>query len=99
MRINFFPNEVLLGANKKAKEPAGNQKGQINFVDTLKEAIYSTNDIISDANKASLDLASGKTINIHEAMIKMQKADIALRLLITSANKLIEGYNELTRLR
>ncbi len=54
---------------------------------------------MTDANKASLDLASGKTINIHEAMIKMQKADIALRLLISSANKLIEGYNELTRLR
>ncbi|MEA3221895.1 MAG: flagellar hook-basal body complex protein FliE [Thermodesulfobacteriota bacterium] len=82
-----------------AKEPTGDQKGQISFVDTLKDAIYSTNDLITDANKASLALASGKATNIHEAMIKMQKADIALRLLITSANKLIEGYNELSRLR
>jgi flagellar hook-basal body complex protein FliE len=99
MRINHFPTEVIPGVNGKAKKPVGDQKGQINFIDTLKEAIHSTNDIITDANKASLDLASGKSINIHEAMIKMQKADIALRLLITSANKLIEGYNELTRLR
>lgn len=99
MRINPFPTEVAPGVNGKATKPTPDQKGRIDFIDTLKEAIHSTNDIMTDANKASLDLASGKTINIHEAMIKMQKADIALRLLISSANKLIEGYNELTRLR
>jgi flagellar hook-basal body complex protein FliE len=32
-------------------------------------------------------------------MIAMQKADISLRLLVKMTNKIIEGYNELNRLR
>ncbi|MCD6280284.1 MAG: flagellar hook-basal body complex protein FliE [Deltaproteobacteria bacterium] len=69
------------------------------FVESLKNAIDKTNKVIEDANQASLRLAEGKSVNIHEAMIKMQKADIMLRLLVTSTNKLIQGYNELMRLR
>ncbi|MCD6570279.1 MAG: flagellar hook-basal body complex protein FliE [Deltaproteobacteria bacterium] len=95
MRINPFEAGASLSINPKANPPKAEQA----FVDTLKEAINATDDIIKDANKASLELASGKATNIHEAMIKMQKADITLRLLVSSANKLIEGYNELMRLR
>ncbi len=69
------------------------------FMRTLEDAIDKTNKIIKDANQASLKLAEGKSVNIHETMIKMQKADIMLRLLVTSTNKLIQGYNELMRLR
>jgi len=69
------------------------------FVKSLSDAIDATNKMIEDANKTSLELAEGKSGNIHEAMIKMQKADIMLRLLVASTNKLINGYNELMRLR
>jgi len=69
------------------------------FVDTLKEVINTTNDRIKDSDKASLELASGKSGNIHESMIAMQKADLSVRLLVSVTNKLVQGYNELTRLR
>jgi len=71
----------------------------LDFVDTLKEAIASTNKLAKDSEQAALDLSSGKSPNIHEAMIAMQKADISLRLLVKMTNKIIEGYNELNRLR
>ena len=46
-----------------------------------------------------MDLSSGRSANIHEAMIAMQKADITLRLLVNMTNKLIDGYNNLNNLR
>jgi flagellar hook-basal body complex protein FliE len=71
----------------------------LDFVDTLKETIDSTNKLAKESEKAALDLSSGKSANIHEAMIAMQKADVSLRLLVKMTNKIIEGYNELNRLR
>lgn len=77
--------------------PTGKSAGA-DFVDTLKEAIDSTNKLVKESEQAAADLASGRAPNIHEAMIAMQKADITLRLMVTMTNKLIEGFNELKRL-
>jgi flagellar hook-basal body complex protein FliE len=76
------------------------QKGKgLDFVETLKDAIKQTDSMVKESDKAALELSMGKTANIHEAMIAMQKSDITLRLLVAMTNKLIEGYNELNRLR
>jgi flagellar hook-basal body complex protein FliE len=69
------------------------------FVDTLKQAIRSTNSQISESERMGVELAQGRSGNIHETMIAMQKADISAQLLVAMTNKLIEGYNQLTQLR
>jgi flagellar hook-basal body complex protein FliE len=71
----------------------------LDFVDTLKEVIDSTNKLVKESEKTALDLSSGKSTNIHEAMIAMQKADISLRLLVKMTNEIIGGYKELNTLR
>jgi flagellar hook-basal body complex protein FliE len=71
----------------------------LDFVNTLKEVIDSTNTLTKESEKAALDLSSGKSANIHEAMIAMQKADISLRLLVKMTNEIISGYKELNTLR
>ena len=71
----------------------------LDFVDTLKEAIDSANTVVRESERAASDLSSGKAPTIHEAMIAMQKADIDIRLLVAVTNKLIDAYNQLTQLR
>ena len=71
----------------------------LSFVDTLKETINATNKLVADSEKTALDLSSGKSTNIHEAMIAMQKADISLRLLVKMTNEIISGYKEINTLR
>lgn len=73
--------------------------GSGSFLDTLKSAIDAANTRAKESDKAALALAKGENGNIHETMIAMQKADIDLRILVAVANKLIEGYNQLTQLR
>jgi flagellar hook-basal body complex protein FliE len=76
------------------------QKGKgLDFVESLKEAINAANTMAKESERAALDLSMGKTANIHETMIAMQKTDIMLRLLVNMTSKLIDGYNELNRLR
>ncbi|MGC9324317.1 MAG: flagellar hook-basal body complex protein FliE [Desulfomonilia bacterium] len=96
MRIDKLMNSS--GGPAQAQTPE-QKKLKAGFVDTLEKAIMSTNTMIKESDKAAVDLSSGKTPNIHEVMVSMQKADITLRLLVAATNKLIEGYNELTRLR
>ncbi len=96
MRIELsdFPRLTIdQGERGQTKSP------RESFVDALKQAVETTNKQAKDAEQSMLDLARGESGNIHETMIAMQKADINLRLLVTTANKLIEGYNQLTQLR
>lgn len=80
--------------------PKGQEKGKgLDFVDSLKEALNETNATVKASEQAALDLSMGKSANIHEAMIAMQKADITLRMLVTMTNKIIDGYKELNTLR
>jgi flagellar hook-basal body complex protein FliE len=71
----------------------------LDFVDTLKKAIAEADTSVKASEQAALDLSSGRSANIHEAMIAMQKADITLRLLVNMTSKLIDGYKELNTLR
>ena len=76
-----------------------NRTPSTSFVDTLKDAVRVTNERVMESDKAAVELAEGKSANIHEAMVAMQKADISVRLMISVANKLIDGYKQLSQLR
>jgi flagellar hook-basal body complex protein FliE len=43
------------------------------------------------------DLLLGK-VDLHEAMLALEKADLSLRLLVQVRNKLVKAYEELSRM-
>ena len=45
------------------------------------------------------DLATGKSSNLHETMIAVEKADIALRLMVQVRNKMIDAYQEVMKMQ
>lgn len=69
------------------------------FVDYLNDAIKKVNDMILESDKAAEDFASGKTDNIHQVMIAMEKADIALQFTMQIRNKILDAYNEIMRMQ
>jgi flagellar hook-basal body complex protein FliE len=50
------------------------------------------------ADQAILDLATGKTENIHEVMLAVTKADLSFRTILQVRNRLTEAYQEITRM-
>ena len=84
------------------KSPAGigsASEGSQSFADTLKEAISNVNQLQKSADKASQDLATGRTDNVADVMIASEKADIALRMMVQVRNKVIDAYNEILKMQ
>ncbi|MBI5815131.1 MAG: flagellar hook-basal body complex protein FliE [Nitrospinae bacterium] len=64
------------------------------FANTLSDAIKEVNDMQINADKAIEDLVTGKSKNIHETMITLSKAEVAMKLTLQVRNKVIEAYKE-----
>ena len=69
------------------------------FGGKIKEVISEVNNLQSEADTVANKLASGDAIEIHQAMIAMQKASTALQFTIQVRNKIIEAYQEIMRMQ
>lgn len=64
------------------------------FADKLRNAIQQTNESQLEADKSIEQVVQG-TLGIHEGMLKIQEADISLRLLLQVRTKVMEAYREI----
>jgi flagellar hook-basal body complex protein FliE len=69
------------------------------FVDTLKDAVNTVNQLQQDSDRKMEDLATGKAKSIPDVMIAAEKADIALKLMVQVRNKVIEAYQEVMKMQ
>ena len=74
-------------------------KSTVSFSDFLKESIKKVNLLEKEAKQYDLKIATGQLENIHEAMIAIQKADIALQLAMQIRNKILDTYREIMRMQ
>lgn len=81
----------------KPESLAGDAK--VNFSNTLAEAISETNTLQKVADKKMQELATGKTTNIPDVLIAVEKADIALKMMVSVRNKMIEAYQEVMKMQ
>jgi flagellar hook-basal body complex protein FliE len=79
-----------------AGKPAGSA-GQGGFNATLRDWLGSVDTSASQANDAVRRMLDG-TGDVHEAMIALQKADVALQLTVQIRNKLIQAYQDVMRM-
>jgi flagellar hook-basal body complex protein FliE len=76
-----------------AVDPASSFKEQVT------KAIKQVNDLQHQADNAAVRLATGDLEDVHQAMIAMQKAKLALDFTIQVRNKVIESYQEIMRMQ
>jgi len=70
------------------------------FKDVLKQALSEVNDLQIAAEQKALGFTYGNpNIDIHDVMIGMEKAHLALQLTIEVRNKLVEAYQEIMRMQ
>lgn len=76
----------------------GSNTNQVNpdnsFADKLRNAIHETNQSQLEADNSIEQVVQG-TLGIHEGMLKIQEADISLRLLLQVRAKVMEAYREI----
>ena len=69
------------------------------FADTLKTSLSKVNDLQQEKRAMITSFASGESQNVHELMISLQKAGLAMNMTAAVRNKAMEAYRELARMQ
>ncbi|WP_029913234.1 flagellar hook-basal body complex protein FliE [Pelobacter seleniigenes] len=88
----------LKGLAKPQHAPSVSDIGN-KFSEALKNSISQVNSAQVSADKAAEQIAAGETKNLHEAMIKLEEADISMRLMVQIRNKALDAYQEVMRMQ
>jgi flagellar hook-basal body complex protein FliE len=80
------------------KEKVQRQDILQDFQKILSDSIGEVDRLTKEADQSMQEMALGK-VDIHEAMIAMEKANIAFRLMVQVRNKVIGAYEEIMRMQ
>ncbi len=99
----MFPSSIRL--SPELEKAAQGQKSELmkptdgpSFSDIISEKIQQVDDLQKQADVKMTDVATGKSRNLHEAILSMEMADTSLKMLVTVRNKAIEAYQEMMRM-
>lgn len=84
-------------AGSAAKAGAG-QDATRSFTETIKDSLTKVNDMQQEKNGMIESFAAGENQNVHELMITLQKAGLAMNLTSTVRNKIMSAYQEIMRM-
>ncbi len=82
----------VTGKLTKPEEP------RTSFGDTIKDSLNKVNDMQSEKKAMIESFAAGENTNVHELMITMQKAGLAMNMTSAVRGKIISAYQEIMRL-
>jgi flagellar hook-basal body complex protein FliE len=83
---------------KPASKAEGAARGERPFGEILQSSIEEVNRLQQAADNAIEELTVGKTKNIHETMIALEKAEVSFKLMLQVRNKILEAYQEVMRM-
>ena len=102
--LNLMNNDIALkqlsagkvAAPKTDEASPGEAIGA--FGDILKASMQQVNKLQNDANKATETYAVGGPIELHQVMISVEKAELALEMTTQIRNKVLSAYQEISRM-
>jgi flagellar hook-basal body complex protein FliE len=68
------------------------------FTDILKDSVEQANVNQVEADTAIKELVAGRSKNIHETMLTIERADTSLKLMMQVRNKILDAYKEVMRM-
>ncbi|MDP2847786.1 MAG: flagellar hook-basal body complex protein FliE [Humidesulfovibrio sp.] len=83
----------LASGVNNAQKPAGG------FMDAMKGSLDKVNSMQQEKNSLVESFAAGKDHNVHELMISLQKAGLAMSMTSAVRNKILASYQELTKMQ
>ena len=81
------------GTLEPAKQPGSE------FSEVLSSSLGKVNQLQQEKKAMITSFASGETQNVHELMISLQKAGLAMSMTSAVRNKVMEAYKELSHLQ
>lgn len=84
---------------RSSMNPVRDISAKPSFRETLKSALAKVNDLQINSDNAMEKYVTGESDNLHELMISIEEAKIALQFTIEVRNRIIEAYQEIIRMQ
>ena len=97
--------DITIESNMQSLTPLSPQKKVqeggtgASFSSMLQRSVAEVNQLQNQADSSIEQLIVGRSRNLHETMISLEKADISFRLMMEVRNKIIEAYHEIMRMQ
>ena len=85
-------------SSQSANKTEGAAGGENAFTAALKGSLEKVNNLQTQKNEMVESFASGKEQNVHELMISIQKAGLAMSMTSAVRNKIMSAYQEVMRM-
>lgn len=87
-------------AGKKTEQSGlTEEKNTTSFIETVEKSVQKVNDMQQEKSVMVESFASGEQQNVHELMITLQKASVAMNLTSAVRNKVLAAYNEISKMQ
>ena len=90
---------VYSGTEPTSPTAPSSAEGGEGFGATLKNAINQVNELSDTSDQKVTELLKGDRQDIHNVMIAVEKADIAFQLMMQVRNKIVNAYQEVSKLQ
>jgi flagellar hook-basal body complex protein FliE len=98
MSIQPINTSSLIDALAQKQNKTDSSDDFIPFSDILSDALNNVADTDTAAQIDAVNIATGKTDDLHTLTIDIAKADLALQMLVEVRNKALDAYNEIMRI-
>lgn len=68
------------------------------FVQTLQDSMQKVEALQTEAEKQVEGMVSGQGVDIHSAMIAVEKADLSFQLMMQVRNKIVDAYQQISQM-
>ncbi|MFP4168272.1 MAG: flagellar hook-basal body complex protein FliE [Desulfonatronovibrionaceae bacterium] len=100
--MKAYTNALSLGQEKsglQAEQLQDQAQAEKAFSETIKDSLSQVNERQLEGGEKIKAFASGENQNVHELMITLQKAGLAMKMTSAVRNKAMEAYKELMQIR
>jgi flagellar hook-basal body complex protein FliE len=100
-RLQLEPSGLGPGQLDGAAAPVqqGPAAAADSFGSMLRDAVSQLDSLQKSADANVTRLATGQPVDLHEVMISMEQSNLGLQLAMQVRNKLIEAYQEISRMQ
>lgn len=96
----LLPGSIKLEPAKKDLKESSEVDGLLSsFSSVLKNILKNTNDLQLNSQELSRKFVLGEVTNVHEVMLAIQKAQLALEFTVEVKNQLLRAYSSLERMQ
>ena len=95
--MHVEPTRNLIGKGEM-EQPKATEKVMGGFAEALKGLLTEVERSDAYASELKVRLLTGEPVELHEVLIATEKAHLAFQTFLAVRNKLLEAYQELTRM-